>query len=191
MRYDHLLEFINIPMICTERLILRRIKKSDLTDVNEYSRDPRVSEYLLWYPHTSVATTRRYLKSVDKKYKTGEFYTWGIEYKGKLIGTVGFNCFSLEHGTAEVGYVLSADYWGRGIATEALSRIVEYAFEHLALNRLEIKYINENSASLAVALHCGFKKEGVMRQAMCVKGRYRDIGIAAMTADDYRKETKS
>jgi ribosomal-protein-alanine N-acetyltransferase len=191
MRYDHLLEFANIPMICTERLILRRIRRSDLYDVYEYSHDPRVSEYLMWQPHSTLSDTRRYLKNVDKKYKNAEFYTWGIEYRGKLIGTVGFNCFSLEHSTGEVGYVLNADYWGRGIATEALSRILEYAFDYLALNRVEIKYMRENSASLAVAEHCGFTYEGTMREAIYVKGRYRDIGIAAITASDYRKKTNT
>ena len=187
MRYENILEFIHIPMLCTERLLLRRITKKDLSDVYEYSRDPLVSKYLLWTPHNSVGVTRKYLSVIDKQYKHAEFYTWGVEYKGRIIGTAGFNSFSLANNSAEVGYVLGSKYWGFGIATEALGRILQYGFEHLKLNRIEIKYMSENTASLAVAKKCGFTYEGTKREAIFSKGAYVDIGIAAITARDYRR----
>ena len=185
MRYEDLFDFINIPTLYTDRLILRRLKRSDVDDVYEYSSDPAVSQYLMWSPHSKKAVSRRYLKDITKKYKTAEFYTWGIEFEGRIVGTVGFNSFNLEYNSAEVGYVISSKYWRLGFATEALRRILKYGFLELNLNRIEIRYMSQNTASLRVAEKCGLRLEGVMKDGIFVKGSYRDVGIAAITRELY------
>ena len=65
-----------------------------------------------------------------------EYLDWGIVLKstGKLIGTCGFTSVDLEHSKGEIGYVLNKAYRNLGYGTEAVNRVLEYAFEDLELN---------------------------------------------------------
>ena len=185
MNHRDFKRFINIPTLQTERLRLRRIEREDCNDVFSYTSDPQVPRYLLWDPHKSISDTKRYLSVINRKYKKGEFYDWGVEYEGRLIGTVGFSRLFVQDNRGEVGYVFSSKFWGMGFATEAVKRVIKYGFETLALNRIEIRYLTDNKASLRVAEKCGMTYEGTMREAIYVKGRYRDLGVAAITAEEY------
>ena len=187
MNKRDLKRFIKIPTLYTERLVLRRIKASDVDDIYSYARDPRVSEYLLWSPHPDKAYTRSYYAIVDKKYKCAEFYDWAIEYEGRMIGTCGFTCFDIYNNKGEVGFVLNRDFWGVGIATEALERIIEFGFRELRLHCLEARVMVGNSASRAVLEKCGFMKEGVLREAVFAHGEYKDVLVLGVTERDFKK----
>jgi len=187
MKKKDLKLFSKIPELRTERLILRRIRPSDTDDIFAYSRDPEVSKYLLWSPHPDKAYTKSYFSIVDKKYKSSEFYDWGIEYCGRMIGTCGFTCFDIYNNKGEVGFVLNREFWGAGIATEALERIIEFGFRELRLHRLEARVMVGNSASRAVLEKCGFMKEGVLREAVFAHGEYKDVMVLGLTEREYKK----
>lgn len=179
--------FINIPTLNTERLILRKIEKSDLNDVHDYASDPEVSRFLLWNPHQSIEFTKLYLKTVSSFYKKGIFYDWGIVDKksGKLIGTCGFTDIDVKNESAEVGYVLNRNFWGQKIAKEALLRVLEFGFVTLGLNRIEARYLIENERSRRVLEKCGMKYEGTLKDAIKVKGKFKTISIFAITKKEY------
>ena len=183
--------FKNIPTLETERLILRRMKPSDLADVFDYAKRSEVSEFLLWYPHDELAFTRRYLKIVDTKYKRGEFYDWAVVNKadGKVIGTAGFTRFDIFNNTGEIGYVLNSEYWGRGLAAEASRAVITFGFEVLGLRRIEAKYMIENTSSRRVAEKCGMSEEGILRESVYAKGKYVDVAVASILSDEYKKIT--
>lgn len=179
--------FSRIPRLYTERLTLRKITPKDLADVYEYSKDERVTKHLLWYPHQNIKDTKRYLGIITRKYAISDFYEWGIEYNGKMIGTCGFCAFSIDHNKAEVGYVLNSSFHNMGIATEALRRVIRFGFETLKLNRIEARYMVGNDASLRVMQKCSMKEEGIQRRSVYAKGDYRDVGYCAIIAEDYFK----
>ena len=184
---DNKLDFFkNIKPLYTERLILRRINKSDLSDVFEYASDPRTSEYLLWSPHPNVAYTKAYLQRVDKLYKSGRFYDFAITLKdtGKMIGTVGFTSADAFNSSLEIGYVLNFKYHGRGIATEAVRRIIEFGFCELNFNRIEAKFMVENSKSRDLLRRLGFKAEGILREAVKKEGQFRSCEIYSLLKSD-------
>ena len=186
MKKSDLKRFINIPTLKTERLVLRKITNKDLLDVFEYASDVRVSEYLLWSPHPDKAYTRAYLSLLSKKYRAGEFYDWGIEYRGKIIGTCGFTSFSIEHNVGEIGYVLSSKFWGQGIASEAVRAVIKFGFEVLELNRIEAKFMAENEKSHKLLDKLGLVYEGKKKEAVFAKGIYRDVCISAITNNGYQ-----
>ncbi len=191
MEKKDLLRFKNIPTLYTDRLHLRRMRKSDLYDVFKYTSDPEVPKYLLWEPHGSLEDTRRYLARVNKLYRRARFYDWGVEHEGRIIGTVGFTGFDIHNDKGEIGYVISRDFWHRGIASEAVRAVLKFGFESLSLNRIEARFLPENEMSLRVAQSCGLTLEGTMREALLVKGCYRDISIAAVTAEEYFERQKN
>ncbi len=179
--------FSKIPTLTTERLTLRRMKTSDWRDMYEYARLQRVTEYLLWDSHKSPEQTQDYLRYLQAQYKAGDFYDWAIVLNDekKMIGTCGFTSIDFANNCAEVGYVLNPDYWGRGIATEAVMRVIDFGFSELNAHRIEAKYIIGNYASRRVMEKCGMSFEGIRRSSMFIKGAYRDIGVCAIISDEY------
>ncbi len=180
--------FANIPTLETERLILRKIMVSDAEDMYEYSRDANVTKYLTWSPHSDKYYTLDYIKFVQKKYKTGDFRDWAVVDKatGKMIGTCGFTSVDLHNRRAEIGYVYNPEFWGRGIAAEALGRVMEFGFSRLELNRIEGRFMVENTASKRVMEKVGMTFEGIHRESLYVKEKYRDVGVCAILRDEYK-----
>lgn len=180
--------FSNIPELETPRLLLRRMKASDSADMYDYARRPEVSRYLLWRPHADVAYTRRYLEYLGGRYRIGAHYEWAVIDKksDRMIGTCGFARVDTANNCAELGYVLHPDFHGQGIMTEAAERVLQFGFHVLGLNRIEARYMIENTPSRRVMDRLGMLFEGVQRSAMLVKGSYRDIATCAILAKDYR-----
>ena len=181
--------FADLPVLRTERLTLRAMRASDDTDMYEYASDPRVTEYLLWGVHPDRFYTARYLDYVVKRYRTGEFTDWAVTVTetGKMIGTCGFTRIDMEHSVGEVGYVLNPAFWGKGLAAEAVRAVIEFGFERLELHRIEAKFMRGNERSLRVMEKCGMKFEGYRRESMRIKGRYSDIGYAAVLLNEFKK----
>lgn len=179
--------FSKMPTLETERLILRKMRPSDRSDMFEYARLEDVTRYLLWKPHSDDEYTLQYLRYIESRYKSGSFYDWAIVLKdsGKMIGTCGFTRFDHEADCAEIGYVINPKYRGTGIAAEAAREVVRFGFERLALHRIEARFMYGNEASLRVMQKLGMKFEGYHRDAMLVKGAYRTIGVSAILRSEY------
>ena len=186
--------FSRMPVLNTARLEMRRMLPQDSYDMYEYACRPDVTRYLTWNPHPSREYTREYLEYLAGRYRAGEFYDWALiwcangEMYRKMIGTCGFTRFDLANNSAEVGYVINPDYSGRGVATEAVRRVLHFGFEDLRLHRIEAKYIIGNDASRRVMEKVGMHYEGTHRGSMLIKGIYRDIGICAILEDEYRAQ---
>lgn len=182
--------FSKPPKLYTGRLILRAMDHRDHRDMYEYASNPEVTRYLLWAPHESPDYTRRYLKNVEASYKKGQFFDWGVELaeEGKFIGTCGLAAVDIANNCGEIGYVFNPAYWGMGLATEAVSRVIHFCFDELKFKRLESRYMVGNDASRRVMEKCGMKFEGIRRQGIFVREGYVDIGICAILNTDPRPE---
>ena len=179
--------FTRIPTLRTPRLCLRQIVTSDLEAMFTYTSQREVSEYLLWSPHPTRDYTARYLTYLQDRYRAGDFYDWAIVPNdvGCMIGTCGFTRFDFTNNSAEVGYVLNPAYHGKGYATEALLRVLSFAFHDLGVHRVEACYLENNLASRRVMERVGMTFEGFRRGAMLVKGRYENVGVCAVLREEY------
>ena len=184
--------FSHLPELTTERLTLRRMMVADTSDMYEYASRPDVTKYLTWYPHPDREYTREYLQYLGNRYAAGMFYDWAVIYEPdcKMVGTCGFTSFHCASDSAEVGYVLNPEYWGKGIATEALMRVLRFAFEELKLHRVEARFIEENERSRHVMEKVGMTFEGVLREAMLVKGVYVNVGICSILRSEWLEQQK-
>lgn len=169
--------FCRMPTLSTKRLVLRQILIGDADDVFDYSKREETSKYLLWSPHPTVGFTRKYLSYLQGQYRRRAFYDFALVDKksGRIIGTCGFTSFDLDNNSAEVGYVLSPDFWGQGLAAEALSTLMHFGFWELSLHRLTARILEGNSQSVRVAEKCGFRHEATHRSALMVKGEFRTV----------------
>ena len=184
--------FSNVPTLETERLILRKLMVSDADDMYEYSCDPNTTAFLTWSLHPDRYYTIDYIKFVLRKYKTGDFRDWAVIHKasGKMIGTCGFTSIDLNNKKGEIGYVYNSKFWGQGIATEALECVMAFGFEKLELNRIECRYMVENAASRRVMEKAGMTCEGVHRDFLLVKEKYRDVGICSILKNEFKEGEK-
>ena len=180
--------FSHIPTLETERLVLRGLRVSDAEDMYDYARRPSVTQYLPWNPHADVAETREYLVYVGQRYRTGDFYDWAVVDKasGRMIGKCGFTSFDCPNDAAEIGYVLSPAFQGRGLATEAVRRVLDFGFTELGLHRIEAHFMEGNTASLRLMERLGMRFEGYAREAQKIKGRFCTIGTCAILRHEYK-----
>lgn len=146
--------------ITTKRLLLRAFKQSDLDDFFEYASVEDVGNNAGWKPHTSKEETQLILTAfiID-----AEVLAIVKKDTNKVIGSIGIHrsWASDEKDLAnltskEIGYVLSKDYWGQGIATEAAQAVIEYCFTALNLEVLTCGHFIDNLRSKRVIEKCGF-----------------------------------
>jgi RimJ/RimL family protein N-acetyltransferase len=104
----------------------------------------------------------------------------------RLLGTCSLFSFDLSNRRAEIGYALSRAEWGRGLMHEALQALVGYAFETLALHRLEADIDPRNSASARSLERLGFRLEGLLRERWIVAGEVSDSGLYGLLERDWR-----
>lgn len=115
-----------------------------------------------------------------------DYLRLAIEVDGALVGGIGLlGCGPYNEDYAEVGYWLSPDYWGRGIATEALRLVCGYAFQELRANRIEARVYGFNSASGRVLEKCGFTLEGRLRRRMVKDGERTDQLVYGLLPEDF------
>ena len=185
---EHILLFMDSnPVLEGERIILRKITKADAQDMYDYASRPEVTKYLLWHPHESLTYTKRYLDEVMRQYKGHNFFGFAVisRENGRMIGTCGFTTLDAANHAGEIGYVLSPDYWGCGIASEAVDMILRFAFCNLGLHRVEARYMPGNTASRRVMEKNHMLFEGIERDAIYVKGAYQDVGKCAILLEEY------
>ena len=171
----------------TDRLILRRIEKKDLSDLYELCSDQNVTRWLLWSAHKSREHTRGFIEAVLSGYRDLTYFEYAVVYKEnmKVIGTCGFAVIDEENSSAELGYVISPDYSGMGIATEASFVMLNIAFVELGLSRVYARYMTENKASGRVMEKLGMTYEGLHRKELFVKGEFRDIIHFSILKNEY------
>ena len=181
--------FSRLPIVETQRLILRKVRMSDAMDLYRYAKDPEVARHVLWDAHTSVFDTRAYIRFLQYQYRSGMPGSWGIVLKetGRIIGTIGYMSYHADNATVEVGYSLSRDHWGQGLMTEALAAVIDETFRTLELHRIEALHFTDNPASGRVMEKCGMQHEGHMRQRVNCKGVFRDVEMWGILRTDWKK----
>lgn len=175
------------PQYETERLILRKLTMDDAQDVFDYASNPEVSQYVTWETHRIIDDTIAFLEMTIAKYEQNINEDWGLVFKanGKLIGTCGFVNWNKQHHSAEIGYVLSQDYWNQGIMTEVVLELIRHGFEKMGLNRIEAHHMIDNNASGRVMQKAGMTLEGVIREKFFAKGNYHNVKLYSILKSDF------
>ncbi len=145
----------------TERLTLRPWRESDLNDLYEYARVEGVGRMAGWSAHRSIEESREILRMFMDEKKT-----FALEHQGKAIGSLGIETYEerrypeldlAEKRGREIGYVLSRDYWGRGLMTEAVKEAIRWLFDDVGLDFITVGHFTRNDRSRRVIEKCGFE----------------------------------
>ena len=111
------------PIIKSDRLVLRELRRSDAPQVFEYFSKDEVTEYYDLATFTTVEQAEELIQIWNDRTINGQGLRWAITLEGNdtLIGTCGFHSLSPENSRAEIGYEVTPAYWGKGIASEAVA----------------------------------------------------------------------
>lgn len=169
----------------TDRLFLRRFSYNDLDDFFEYSKLEELCLNAGWIPHFS----KDYSEIILKMFVNDE-NTYAIVYKqnNKVIGSISLSKDKIRSGINSkcLGYVLSKDYWGKGIMTEAIKKILNHYFLYVNVYIISVSHFIENTASKRVIEKNGFIYEGTIRKSfLSHNGLVKDKCIYSLTKSEY------
>ena len=166
--------------IKTERLVLRPWKPSDEKALIRHANNRNIWIRLgdrFPFPYTRK-DARRWIRFTERvPFPPTNF---AIVLEDEAIGGIGFERRNdLERFTAELGYWLSEQHWGKGYATEAVQAIAAYAFSRFDFVRLQARVLEGNPASCRVLEKAGFTRENTMRRGAFKDGQVMDLLLYA------------
>jgi [ribosomal protein S5]-alanine N-acetyltransferase len=148
----------------TTRLTLRPVGSDDARAIfDAYGQDPEVSHYLSWRPHETIADTQAYVQMCLRA-KSSQVYMVMPRSSGEVIGA--FDLRRTGPGRLECGYVLRRSAWGRGLMTEALTEVADWALRQSSIWRIGAVTDVDNVGSIRVMEKAGMQREGVLRRWM-------------------------
>ena len=143
--------------LTTERLYLKPVNDSDFEEVFLLFSNPNVTRWTKAKTHKSIEETEKLIAISLEKYDKPQLWTIRIKDLPQVIGMIHF--YISPTGKAEIHYVLSEDFWNRGIMTEAVSSIVTWIKKHYShLEKIYIEVVAENIGSCRVLEKCGFQQ---------------------------------
>lgn len=176
-----------------EEVSLRMFTEDDADEFYNLTIHSKIylREWLGWLDYVqSVNDTSQNIKLRLNEYVENRGYpkSFAIIYKGDIAGTIGFNDINKVNQIGEVGYWLGEQFQGQGIMTKALNALIQYGFEELSLNRIQIKVALENKKSRALPERLGFTQEGVIRQAEWLYDHYVDHVLYGLLVHEWKEK---
>jgi RimJ/RimL family protein N-acetyltransferase len=168
----------------TRRLHLRRPVAADADAIfRAYAQDPQVTRYLVWMPHTSVETTRKFVADCENRWKSVAAFPYVIARNGsgELLGMIEIRP---NRHRAEFGFVLARAHWGNGFMPEAISAMIELTLGQPSIYRMEATCDVDNKASARALEKAGLSREGLLRRYIIhpnVSPQPRDSLLYAIT----------
>lgn len=162
-----MLNNIGTQAIQTERLILRRFKIEDWKDMQKYwVRDPNVQLMYCEPVYEAEDEIKGLLKEYIEKYKSNENYRWAIINKktGICMGQIAFFMVNSTNHFAEIEYCIGVKFQNKGYVTEAVNAILDFGFNTVEFNRIQISHRKSNLKSKRVIEKVGFVYEGNFRE---------------------------
>jgi [ribosomal protein S5]-alanine N-acetyltransferase len=174
-----------LPTLRGSKVLLRWLTADDVDALHEIFSDQEVTCYLAIARQASREETEQFLAGIHEGYRTSSLYQWGIEHAGRVVGTCTLGGIDWENRRAEIGFALARTAWGQGLMPDALTAVIDHAFNDLGLHRIEADVDPRNSASLRLLERLGFRREGYLRERYFKDGEIQDsVFFGLLRSDD-------
>jgi aminoglycoside 6'-N-acetyltransferase len=170
--------------LVAERLVLRRFGPADAAAFATYRSDPAIARYQSWetpYPLERAAQMIAEL-SVLHPDMPGEWFQFAVALRetGELIGDCGAQALADDPRQAEIGFTFATANQGRGYATEAVRRLLEYLFGSRGKHRVIANCDDRNARSAALLRRVGMRREGLLIESTWAKGEWTNDELYAV-----------
>jgi len=175
-------------MILGKKTRLVPISMDYLEDYKRWINDPEVSDMLglMVFPF-STEKERRWVEENIAPSESKYSFTI-LTKKGKPIGNIALMEIDYVHRCATLGIMIGEkECWDRGYGSDAIDALLGFAFDTLAMHRVELRTLELNKRALGCYRKCGFKVEGRRRKHWYYKGRYFDDVLMGILSDEWRK----
>lgn len=179
-----------LPILRGERVSLRDSREADIADRLRHPIDPEEEDGYgsAWRRewdgrrhHTREHLTAR-REPPDKS-----AYTWMVEYGGHCIGSAGLRVDADQHcATYSVGLFVAA-LRGHGLGREITRLVVSWGFDTLGLHRIQLEVLADNVRAMNCYLACGFRREGIRREAQLYPVGWKDLVLMGLLSSEYQR----
>ncbi|WP_416971478.1 GNAT family N-acetyltransferase [Streptomyces sp. 4F14] len=181
------------PLLHGHGLTLRSWDPTSDADVDAWLRGQSDDEFRRWntplMPVTDHVSARAHLRSKVAGAAQGTAMPFRLTdtATGETLGQIGLNLVNRVTRSARVGYWVLPEARGRGVATRALIVVARWSLTEFGLHRLELDHADGHDVSCRIAVRCGFRHEGTLRDATFAAGRhdaFRDMHLHARLSSD-------
>lgn len=165
-----------LPTIETGRVRLRWLTDADVPALFRVFSDPEVMQYWSSLPMREPSEATALLDQIHQCHRDKSLFQWGVALRDndRVVGTTTLAHVDRRNRRAEIGYALDRAQWGKGLMTEALTALFDYAFGDLSLHRIEADVDPRNGPSIGLLERLGFRREGYMRERWLTGGVPQD-----------------
>ncbi|PFG05211.1 RimJ/RimL family protein N-acetyltransferase [Bacillus sp. es.034] len=173
--------------LSNERLWLREFTMRDWIGVHTYASQEIVCQYQPWGPNTEKDSQDFVNQAIkDSRQKPRTRFIFAIIYDEMVIGAGEFNIRDFTNKVGEIGYIVNPDYWGKGIATEVATLLIDFGFGELKLHRIYATCDPRNIGSSRVLEKVGMTKEGRLREGLLMKDGWRDSSLYSVLEHEWK-----
>ncbi len=184
---------LSTPTLSTTRLQLRGVTDADADALYTMHSNPVIMRYWDAPPWSDRRRADEFIAKSREMAATGTGMRLAAERvtDGAFIGWCGLARWNPDYRSASLGYCFDDVAWGHGYATEAARVVLQWAFDTLAINRVQAEVDTRNAASARVLEKVGFVREGTLREDCVVSGEVSDSWVYGLLRREFRTSSDS
>jgi RimJ/RimL family protein N-acetyltransferase len=170
---------LDMPVLETERLVLRKLDLSDLRDIIAWEDIP--------HGQSAGGQAQEFLDYCFREYRERGVGPWGIQLKETkaIVGNCGFPHVIFKNLCGEVNYYVAPRHRGQGLAPEALKALLKFGFRGIGLARIQARCELGNLSSERVMQKAGMRFEGLIEDAPSLKSPIPKQKLYAILAEEF------
>lgn len=175
----------------TERLVIRPLSEGDADAIYKNVKEYDIAKWTINIPHPYPKDGAiKFIKQTKELMKKGKSYELAIQIEStkKVVGVISLMKVDRRHKNAELGYWVAKKFWNRGIATEAASKVMDFGFQVLNLEKIYAKCFHNNEASRKVMEKIGMKLEGKFCHEVFKENKFIDTIYYGILKGDWEEQ---
>ena len=183
------LNFSPFPELESKRLRFRKLTNEDAPEILKLRGNPETMKYIPRPLITDIDGALAHIKMINDKIDENIDINWAVTEKesDECIGIMGFYRTQPEHFRTELGYMITAEHWGKGYVTEAVTVLLDFAFNSLQFHSIEAVIDSRHTASERVLQKVGFIKEAHFKENFYYNNEFTDTVIYGLLKRNFIK----
>lgn len=182
-----------VSILIDEATLLRSYRPEDAAELFRaiYASRDHLRPWLSWVNHTTRQEhSLQFINQSLQELHEQQSLALGIFHHQQIIGGIGMHNREVHLKRVQIGYWIAKDFEGQGIITKCSLRFVDFLFEKLGLNKIELHFAVPNTRSAAVAQRLGAKTEGIIRAGCLVNGLPEDLVVTGILRSEWQGDKK-
>lgn len=177
-----------VSILIDDQLLLRSFTTEDTPALFKAIDESRghLRSWLRWVDVTTKPEhINQFILRTLQQLNHQEALELGIVYNRQIIGGIGMHEWNHTLKKAQIGYWIKKEYEGQGIVHRCLVHFIDFLFEKVGLNKIEIHFMPANTRSASLSERLGFKVEGLIRQSYFMNGKLEDLIVSGLLCTEW------